>query len=293
MQRPEEQGFVLDRTHNARVVSQTAMRAFCLSLAVAACAVMTAAPAPAAQDVVDGFVARSFTAANGQPMPYRLFIPDAGARKQKLPLILYLHGGGGVGTDNRRQISGGNTAGTHTWTTSEAQRNHPAFVLAPQLPQNRPSQPGRADAWSSSLGTVLEILAAVSREFAIDADRLYVTGQSLGGYGTWDIISRHPQMFAAAVPLCGGGDAARVVAARTLPIWAFHGAKDPVVPVAQSRELVEALRRAGSPVKYTEYADVEHDVWTRAYAERELADWIFSQRRSAAARAVKRVVKGS
>jgi len=91
-------------------------------------------------------------------------------------------------------------------------------------------------------------------------------------------------MFAAAVPLCGGGDAARIVAARTLPICAFHGAKDPVVPVAESREVVAALRRVGSPVKYTEYADVAHDAWNRAYAEPELAEWIFSQRRNARSR---------
>jgi predicted peptidase len=251
------------------------------AIALAAFTLCTAASARAGQDVIEGFAVRTFTTADGDTMPYRLFIPDAGARKNRLPLILYLHGGGGVGTDNRKQISGGNTNGTRTWTTPEAQRRHPAFVLAPQLRQNRPSQPGRADAWSSSVETVLEMVAAVSREFAIDPDRLYVTGQSLGGYGTWEIISRYPQTFAAAVPLCGGGDAARIIAARTLPIWAFHGAQDPVVPVTQSRELVAALRRAGSPVKYTEYTDVGHDVWIRAYAEQDLADWLFSQRRAA------------
>ena len=120
--------------------------------------------------------------------------------------------------------------------------------------------------------TVFRILAAVSREFAVDAYRIHVTGQSLGGYGTWEIISRYPRTFA-------GGDAARVAAARTLPVWAFHGAQDPVVPSAQSRDMVAVLRRAGGSVKYTEYPDVGHDVWTRAYAERELASWLFSQRR--------------
>ena len=257
------------------------MSIFRSATVVAALTLCMAVPARAGQEVIDGFTARTFRAANGARLPYRLFIPDAGARQNPLPLVLYLHGGGGVGTDNLKQISGGNTNGTHTWSRTEAQRRHPAFVLAPQLSENRPSQPGRPDAWSSSLETVLEIVAAVSREFAIDADRLYVTGQSLGGYGTWEIITRHPQVFAAAVPLCGGGDAARIVAARTLAIWAFHGAKDPVVPVTESRDVVAALRAAGSPVKYTEYPDVAHDAWNRAYAEPELADWIFSQRRNA------------
>ena len=100
---------------------------------VAASILGGSAPEVAAQDLVDGFVARSFKGANGDTMPYRLFVPDATARTKPLPLILYLHGGGGVGRDNQRQISGGNTTGTHSWTTTEAQRKHPAFVLAPQL----------------------------------------------------------------------------------------------------------------------------------------------------------------
>jgi len=231
----------------------------------------------AAQDVVDGFAARSFKASNGDTMPYRLFVPDATARTQRLPLILYLHGGGGVGRDNQKQISGGNTAGTHSWTTTEAQRKHPAFVLAPQFADSGRSP--RVNGWPDVAETVLDIVAAVSREFAIDADRIYVTGQSLGGYGTWDFITKHPDVFAAAVPLCGGGDPSRIGAARTLPIWAFHGGQDPVVPVTESRELIAALRRAGSPAKYTEYPDVGHDVWTRAYAEPDLADWLVTQRR--------------
>ena len=227
-----------------------------------------------AQDVVDGFVARTFKASTGDTMPYRLFVPEATARTKPLPLIVYLHGGGGVGRDNQKQISGGNTAGTHSWTTTQAQRKHPAFVLAPQL-----SDSGRSSGWPGVAGAVLEIVAALSREFVIDADRVYVTGQSLGGYGTWDFISRHPDVFAAAVPLCGGGDPSRIGAARTLPIWAFHGGQDPVVPVTESKAMIAALRRAGSQVKYTEYPDVGHDVWTRAYADPDLANWLFSQRR--------------
>jgi predicted peptidase len=236
--------------------------------------------AVSAQDAVDGFVARSFRAPTGTTMPYRLFIPETDARKKPLPLILYLHGGGGVGTDNLRQISGGNTTGTHVWTTPESQRKHPAFVLAPQLPQGQQWATPASDVLSASAQTVVELIAALSREFAIDPDRIYLTGQSLGGYGTWDIIGKRPDLFAAAVPLCGGGDASRILAARRMAIWTFHGAKDEVVPVSGSRNLVTALKRAGSPVKYTEYPDVGHNVWTRAYVEPDLAEWLFSQRRS-------------
>lgn len=236
------------------------------------------APGSSAQDAVDGFAARSFKAASGLTMPYRLFVPSEDARKQPLPLVVYLHGGGGIGTDNLRQISGGNTNGTHAWTTAEAQRKHPAFVLAPQLPPDQQWGAPAADALSPYAEVALEIVGALSREFGIDATRIYLTGQSLGGRGTWDIISKRPTLFAAAVPLCGDGNASRIVAARAVPVWAFHGANDPVVPVTGSRELVAALQRAGSPVKYTEYPDMAHNVWTRAYAEPELAGWLFSQR---------------
>ena len=244
--------------------------------------VLTLAMAPAAfaQNADDRFVARSFKTPTRTTMPYRLFIPEADARKKPLPLIVYLHGGGGVGADNLKQISGGNTTGTHVWTTPEAQRKHPAFVVAPQMPEGQQWAMPSSDALSASAQTVLELIAALSREFAIDPDRVYLTGQSLGGYGTWDIISKRPDLFAAAVPLCGGGDPSRILAARRMAIWTFHGAKDEVVPVSGSREMVTALKRAGSPVKYTEYPDAGHNVWTLAYVEPTLAEWLFSQRRS-------------
>ena len=248
-----------------------------LSTAVLSLAIVPAALS--AQDVVDGFVARSFKAANGLTMPYRLFIPDAEARKKPLPLVVYLHGGGGVGDDNLKQISGGNTYGTRGWTTPDAQRKHPAYVVAPQLPQNQQWAALTSDALSPHAEIVLQIIGALSREFSLDADRIYLTGQSLGGRGTWDIISKRADLFAAAVPLCGDGNPSRVAAARRLPIWVFHGANDPVVPVTGSRDLVAALRAAGSPVKYTEYADGGHNVWTRAYVDPALADWLFGQRR--------------
>ena len=126
---------------------------------------------------------------------------------------------------------------------------------------------------------VLELVASLSKEFAIDSDRVYLVGQSLGGRGTWDLISKRPDLFAAAVPLCGDGSATRISKARAVPVWAFHGARDEVIPVTASRELVAALKAAGSSVKYTEYPDTGHNVWTRAFSEKDLAEWMFMQRR--------------
>jgi predicted peptidase len=126
---------------------------------------------------------------------------------------------------------------------------------------------------------VIELIQTLTREFSIDTLRLYLTGQSLGGEGVWDIIAKRPHVFAAAVPLCGRGSPTRVVAARSVAVWAFHGAKDDVIPVARSRELVAALKAAGGVVRYTEYPDVDHTVWNQAFGEPELPDWLFAQKR--------------
>jgi len=247
---------------------------------LAAVASLLLALSAAGAQGVEGFAARSFKAANGVTMPYRLFIPSAEPRTKALPLVVYLHGSGGIGDDNVKQISGGNATGTHVWTTPDAQRRHPTYVLAPQLPQGAQWGASGSDALSSHAEALVQLIAALTREFSLDPGRVYLTGQSLGGYGTWDIISKRPDLFAAAVPLCGDGNPSRVAAARRLPIWVFHGAQDPLVPVTGSRDLVAALRAVGNPVKYTEYPDVGHDVWTRAYMDPALADWLFGQRRT-------------
>jgi predicted peptidase len=246
---------------------------------VATLAILLCASIGQAQEVVDGFAARTFVGADGVRMPYRLFVPDQQARRRPLPIVIYLHGGGGVGTDNLRQISGGNRNGTHVWATPQAQARHPAFVVAPQLPDGNRWDARGEEGIAPYASLVIELLGNLSREFAIDLDRVYLTGQSLGGFGTWDLITKRPEVFAAAVPLCGGGAPSRARVARNLPIWVFHGAKDEVVRVAGSREMVAALRGVGSAVRYTEYPDVGHDVWTVAYVERGLADWLFGQKR--------------
>lgn len=234
-----------------------------------------------AQESVDGFVARTFTGKAGA-MPYRLFIPDKPARARRLPLIIYLHGAGGAGNDNLKQISGGNAHGTRVWTTPAMQKRHAAYVLAPQIPSGRAWGAPNSDEPAPMAQVLLDLLAALRKEFAIDAERIYLMGQSLGGRGTWDLISKRPALFAAAIPVCGDGNPTRIKDARGVAIWAFHGAMDQVVPVAGSRDMVAALKTAGSGVvKYTEYPDVEHDAWVRAFAEHELPDWLFAQRRKA------------
>jgi len=260
-----------------------------LSIGIALCAVAIAARL-FGQESVEEFVSRKYTNSDGATMPYRLFIPRAYDRDRSYPLVVYLHGGGGLGSDNLKQISGGNTNGTQVWISQAAQSKHPAFVIAPQAPEGATWGGPDASELSSPALLMLEILEGLQREFSIDRTRLYLTGQSLGGFGTWDIIIRRPDLFAAAVPLCGGGSLnqspfrtvyrpADVETIKGMPIWVFHGADDESVPVQGSREMVATLRKLGSKIKYTEYPRVGHAVWEHAYAEPALIDWMFAQRR--------------
>ena len=116
------------------------------------------------------------------------------------------------------------------------------------------------------------------KEYSIDPQRIYLTGLSMGGYGTWDLLARKPDLFAAGVPVCGGGDESTAEKFAKVPVWVFHGDKDTAVPVGRSRTMVEALKKAGGHPKYTEYAGVGHNPWDKAYADPKLMNWLFKQK---------------
>lgn len=224
-----------------------------------------------------GFAPRMFTR-GAQRMPYRLFIPNDQARRQPLPLIVWLHGASGLGTDNVAQISaGGNDKGSRLWIQPAMQAKFPAFVVAPQAPTawGAPS----LEKLTANGQMVIDLIESLAQEFTIDRTRVYILGQSLGGIGVWDLISKRPDVFAAAIPLCATGDTKRVAAAVDVKVWVFHGANDTGMPVANARAMVAALKAAGGTAKYTEYADAGHDVWTRAFTEPDLPAWLFAQKR--------------
>jgi predicted peptidase len=127
---------------------------------------------------------------------------------------------------------------------------------------------------------VVELLTELKNEFPIDESRVYLTGQSLGGWGTWDLIAKRPGLFAAAIPVCGGGDPSAIAGLQDVSIWAFHGGRDSQIPVERSREMVAALRELGVTVRYTEYKSLGHAIWDKAYAERDIIDWLFSQNKN-------------
>ena len=220
---------------------------------------------------------------------WRLYVPPSYDASRSYPLLLFLHGSGALGNDNRRQV-----APELARLNARLQANEPAFVLAPQCPEGHKwvtgahkaphlnfSQIDRPE--SDALKLALFLLDEIEAKYSIDRDRIYVTGHSSGAAGTWDIVSRRAlDRFAAAVPVTGLGDPSRAATIAKLPIWVFHGAKDDVVPPDDDRRLYAALQSAGADVRYTEFPDANHNSWDAAYATPELWPWLFAQRRNAA-----------
>jgi predicted peptidase len=239
-------------------------------------------PPPAPEAV---FEAREFKSSDGGGLPYRLLKPldyvDQGDSSRRYPLVLFLHGAGERGAENVRQL----THGGKNFADEGLRQRHPAFVVAPQCPaeqkwvevdwsagsQSMPAVPGE------TMHHVFELIAALQKEFPIDDQRIYAVGLSMGGYGVWDILERRPELLAAGIPICGGGDPARAAAFKATPVWVFHGGADSVVPVKRSREMVKALQDAGGRPVYTEYEGVDHDSWTQTFDNRLVWDWLFAQ----------------
>jgi predicted peptidase len=202
------------------------------------------------------------------------------ATTQKYPIVLWLHGAAGRGSDNVSQLSGGNFPGSHIWTNPEIQHKYHAFVLAPQVDVTKGWARPHTNTPPVAIRLALETLDQIEKEYSIDRAREYVAGQSMGGEGVWAALSAAPQRFAAAIALCGYGNAYMLPRVVKVPVWIFQGEEDPVVSVAGMREWVKKLREAGGAVKYTEYPSIGHDVWDVAFTEPGLAEWLFSHHQS-------------
>lgn len=195
------------------------------------------------------------------PHPYRLFTPEKYDARHRYPLVLFLHGGAGRGRDNARHLTEGNGMLAKMFIGGEA------FVLAPQT--ERTHDPA----------TIFRIVETVMKRHRIDPRRVYVVGQSLGGYGALDMIAARPQFFAGAVVIAAGDDGLPPARLALLPIWFFHGARDEMIDVAQPRRLVAAIRRAKGTVKYTEYKGEEHGLAWLVVRDKSIVPWLFAQKR--------------
>ena len=222
---------------------------------------------------------------------YRIMYPSKYDVNKKYPVILFLHGAGERGSDNEKQL----VHGAKLFADSANRAKYPAFVIFPQCTESdfwarieREQAPGTdtlggfkfvSDSGiGPSLGLVVNLIDSFAKTPQVDTKRIYLGGLSMGGMATFELLWRKPKFFAAGFPICGGGDPSKVsVYADKFPMWVFHGDADPVVPVSNSRLMVNVLKKAGADVKYSEYKGVGHDSWTNAFAEAELLEWIFKQ----------------
>ena len=218
----------------------------------------------------------------GRALRYRLLSPEGLEEGKTYPLVLFLHGAGERGDDNEKQLEYLPEAMAREPYRSE----YRAFVLAPQLPPgeawstqlHRPIESSPLAPPNRALRSVETLLAHTLLTRPIDRRRVYLTGLSMGGYGSWELACHHPDLFAAVAPICGGGDPTSAWRLRDTPVWAIHGTADNVIPVLRSRSMIEALRAADAHPEYTEFDGVGHNSWTPAYAEDSaLLPWMFRQ----------------
>lgn len=203
-------------------------------------------------------------------LDYLLWLPEGYDAAQPWPLILFLHGSGERGSDVRKVLNHGLPR------RLASDLSLPAIIVAPQCPADSD--------WTLHDDALLTLLDEIAAQYPVDLDRVYLTGLSMGGRETWRLACGNPQRFAAIVAICGrrpyglrSEEDAPLIS--HIPIWVFHGAQDPVVSIEESSRMVAALRRHGADVRYTVYADADHDSWTQAYAEDALYPWLFAQRR--------------
>ncbi len=230
------------------------------------------------------FEPREYVDSAGVSLNYRLMKPIDYRPGKKYPLVIFLHGAGERGDDNLAQLK----HGARDFADEERRRLYPAYVLVPQCPSEKrwvevdwtldasemPHKP------SQSLTLVKELADLMVETAGVDETRVYITGLSMGSFGVWDAIARYENFFAAAAPICGGGDPKTAKKFANLPIWCFHGTNDKVVKFHRTTEMVDALKKLGGTPKFTEYLDADHDTWTKTYANPELYEWMFAQERS-------------
>lgn len=220
---------------------------------------------PYSEKVAGAFV----KAVSKQGLNYQFFGNPKWDGTKRYPLVIWLHGSGSSGTDNQAQMGGA----TGVFTNAAHQDKNPCFMLAPQCPDANIG-------WKKQVADNLMLLIAdLADKLPIDMKRLYLGGSSMGGFGTWSLCAKYPNVFAVGVPLCGGGDPKQADALKNVPMWVFHGDQDPMVPVERDRVAVAAVKEAGGTlIHYTEYPGEGHNITGITLAKEDLHDWIFAQR---------------
>ena len=226
------------------------------------------------------FSYEKYISVSGDTLNYRQLVSDYDS-KNKYPLVIFLHGSGERGNDNESQLKWG----VGNFALPKNMKMYPSIVIAPQCPKNmrwgnfsekdmslKPSP-------TKPMKILIELINEIMLKLPVDTNRIYITGLSMGGFGTYDAITRHPNLFAAAVPICGGGDITKAVSIAHIPIWIFHGALDTTVSPILSQVMVKALTEAGANPGFTQYPQTGHFSWIPAYSDPMMMQWLFSQRK--------------
>jgi len=233
---------------------------------------------------------KEFVFAEGKVLPYRILYPENYDKNKKYPLLLFLHGAGERGNDNEKQL----THGARLFITEESRKNFPAIIVLPQCPQesfwastkiDRTVQPFKIEFDYSAepnwpLVAANELVKQIISEGSVDKSRVYIAGLSMGGMGTFESVYRYPELYAAALPICGGGSVTQYDKRVTkTAFWVFHGADDAVVNVKLSRDMVNRLKALKAKVRYSEYPGVNHNSWDNAFAEKEFLSWMLAHKK--------------
>ena len=237
--------------------------------------------------VVAKYSAELFSGPSGNQIPYRILAPVNVVQRKQYPLVLFLHGAGERGTDNRKQL----VHAAADFASPKRMEQFPAFVVFPQCPEEQrwvespwdlPSGSGEFDkAPSKPMKAALELVDSLVKKLPVDPAKVYVTGLSMGGQGSWYAAATKPRRFAAMLEVCGGGDPTWAADYQGIPIWALHGQNDTVVPISRAREMVVALTKSGHApeLRYTEYPGVGHNSWAQTFKRADVFEWLFAQRK--------------
>jgi len=218
-------------------------------------------------------------------LPYNILFPKDYDGRKEYPLFFFLHGAGERGNDNTAQLK-------HVApiiASSENQEKYPAILVFPQCPLNdywssvdrnsKELRPMDTDKTTAAGIKAEKLLEEIIASYRVDEDRVYVNGISMGAFGTYSILSRHPELVAAGIGVCGGANLDLIKNYRHIPLQIFHGAKDEVVPVQYSKDLANQLKKLSAPVQYTEYPSLKHAIWTKVYEDPNTLNWLFKQKK--------------
>lgn len=243
--------------------------------------------AVSAQDVNADYERKAFVSSRGDTLNYRLLRPETEEAGRKYPVVLFMHGAGERGSDNEKQL----VHGSQMWLNPVVRENYPAFVVFPQCPVEDfwaylgyptsfvPAEMPVLEEPTPIISDVKELLDSIMALPQVDKERIYVMGLSMGGIATFDMAARYPEVFAAAVPICGAVNPSLLPAAKDVRFRIYHGDADNVVPVVCSREAYKALKAAGADVTYLEFPGVNHGSWNNAFNDPAFLPWLFSQKK--------------